>query len=166
MDIVLKGDMDGIDLAEHFVRLDVPVVYLTAYADEKTLQRAKATRPFGYLLKPFTDSQLQTTVEIALNKHRTDRQTAHTWLTTKKLEAVGTLGGIARDFNNRHRHLGISPCRLRSPTEPGFARHGGRKAAQKAADVTPGADVRQGRCTCKATYGLASLLQEVVSGFG
>ena len=158
MDIVLKGDMDGIDLAERFVMLDVPVVYLTAYADEKTLQRAKATRPFGYLLKPFTDSQLQTTIEIALNKHRTDRQTAQAWLTTKKLEAVGTLaGGIAHDFNNLLTailgHLALAKLYVR-PQEPGFVH---LAAAEKAARAGGGcdaavADVRQGRCTCKATY--------------
>jgi PAS domain S-box-containing protein len=77
MDIVLKGDMDGVDAAaqvqEHF---QIPIVYLTAYADEHTWQRAMATEPFGYVLKPVIDRQLQTVIEIALDKHRTERHIA------------------------------------------------------------------------------------------
>ena len=54
MDIVLKGDMDGVQATEYIrAHFDIPVVYLTAYADEHTLQRAKVTEPFGYILKPF-----------------------------------------------------------------------------------------------------------------
>src|SRR3989304_8259393 len=53
MDIVIHGNMDGIETAGQIHSLfDIPVVYLTAYADEKTLQRAKITQPFGYLIKP------------------------------------------------------------------------------------------------------------------
>lgn len=58
MDIVLGGDMDGIEAAKRIrARFNIPVVYLTAYADEKTLERAKVTQPFGYILKPFDDKQ-------------------------------------------------------------------------------------------------------------
>lgn len=58
MDIVLGGDMDGIEAADRIrARFNIPVVYLTAYADEKTLERAKVTQPFGYILKPFDDKQ-------------------------------------------------------------------------------------------------------------
>ena len=58
MDIVLGGDMDGIEAAEIIrARFNIPVVYLTAYADEKRLERAKVTQPFGYILKPFDDKQ-------------------------------------------------------------------------------------------------------------
>src|SRR4051812_29910751 len=53
MDIVLKGDMDGIETSRQIRdRFDVPIVYLTAYEDDITLRRAKITEPFGYLLKP------------------------------------------------------------------------------------------------------------------
>jgi signal transduction histidine kinase len=168
MDIVLKGDMDGIDLAERFVMLDVPVVYLTAYADEKTLQRAKATRPFGYLLKPFTDSQLQTTIEVALHKYHSDRQTAHAWLTTKKLEAVGTLaGGIAHNFNNLLTailgHLALAKLYVR-PQEPGFVHiAAAEKAAQQTADVTQQLlTFAKGGAPVKQLMRLAPLLQETV----
>ena len=71
MDIVLKGEMDGIEAASAISsRLDIPVVYLTAHADKKTLARAKITEPFGYILKPFDDKDLQTNIEMALYKHR------------------------------------------------------------------------------------------------
>jgi CheY-like chemotaxis protein len=54
MDIRLKGALDGVQAAEHIrARFDIPVVYVTAYADEETLQWAKVTEPYGYILKPF-----------------------------------------------------------------------------------------------------------------
>jgi PAS domain S-box-containing protein len=71
MDIVLQGKMDGIEAASIIQsRFDMPVVYLTAYADDKTVDRAKITEPFGYILKPFEDRDLQTTIEMALHKHK------------------------------------------------------------------------------------------------
>jgi hypothetical protein len=70
MDIHLQGDMDGVEAARHLSRLDIPVVYLTAYSDPATLERAKISEAFGYLLKPFKDRELHTTIEIALYKHR------------------------------------------------------------------------------------------------
>jgi len=69
MDIVIKGEMDGIETAGRIrSRFKVPVVYLTAYADEKTLERAKITGPFGYIMKPFTEMDLKVAVEIGLYK--------------------------------------------------------------------------------------------------
>lgn len=67
MDIKLTGEMDGIDAAERIHdQFDVPIVYLTACADEPTLERAKATKPSGYILKPFGDAQLRAVVEMAI----------------------------------------------------------------------------------------------------
>ncbi len=71
MDIVLKGDMDGIEAAKQITeRFNIPVVHLTAYADDDTLARVKETQPFGYIIKPFKERELYTTVEIALHNHR------------------------------------------------------------------------------------------------
>lgn len=71
MDIVLRGEMDGIEAASAISsRLDIPVVYLTAHADKKTLSKAKITEPLGYILKPFDDKDLQTNIEMALYKHK------------------------------------------------------------------------------------------------
>jgi CheY-like chemotaxis protein len=68
MDIRLQGQMDGIEAAA-FIRthLNIPLVYMSAYVDEETLARASATRPAGYLRKPFSERQLQVTLEGALS---------------------------------------------------------------------------------------------------
>ncbi len=75
MDIHLKGDWDGIETASIFrERFGVPVVYLTAYADTKTVDRAKLTEPYGYLIKPVKVSELRSVIEITLYKHVMDRR--------------------------------------------------------------------------------------------
>ena len=70
MDIILRGEMDGIDAAERIHScFNIPVIYLTAYADERVLEQAKTTGPFGYVIKPFEDRELQTAIEMALSRH-------------------------------------------------------------------------------------------------
>ena len=67
MDIVLDGEMDGIEAAHQIrTRLNIPIIFLTAYADEGRISRAKLTLPFGYLLKPFKDRDLKVAIEMAL----------------------------------------------------------------------------------------------------
>jgi CheY-like chemotaxis protein len=85
MDIHLKGSMDGIQAAEMVYGLyNIPVVYLTAFSDEKTLERAQKTSPFGYVVKPFSDTTLRTTIKMALLKDASDKdkqkaRDMHTW---------------------------------------------------------------------------------------
>jgi PAS domain S-box-containing protein len=75
MDILLPGDMDGIQAAEVIRnRFDIPVVYITASSDEATLARAKVTQPFGYILKPFDERSLYSTIEMALYKHESEKR--------------------------------------------------------------------------------------------
>ncbi len=75
MDIVLQGRMDGIEAAKQIrSRYDIPVVYLTAFSDKKTLERAKLTDPFGYIVKPFKERDLKIALEIALLKHSMERK--------------------------------------------------------------------------------------------
>lgn len=75
MDIVLKGMMDGTEAAGQIrERFDIPVLYLTAYADDETLQRAKITGPYGYILKPISDRELHSNIVIALHKHKMERE--------------------------------------------------------------------------------------------
>lgn len=70
MDIMLKGDMTGIEAAAHIrERFNIPVIFLTAYADESTLNKAKITEPYGYIIKPFKEVDLRTTIEMSLYKH-------------------------------------------------------------------------------------------------
>ncbi|HIK28734.1 MAG: ATP-binding protein [Oscillatoriaceae bacterium SKW80] len=73
MDIMLKGSMDGVEAAERLRKLyQIPVVYLTAHTDSKTLQRAKETEPYGYIVKPFEEQDIYTTVEIALARSQAE----------------------------------------------------------------------------------------------
>ena len=75
MDIVLKGSGDGIEAVQEIRQLfDIPIIYVTAYADEKTLERARIAEPFGYIIKPFAESTLRAVVEMALYKHQMERQ--------------------------------------------------------------------------------------------
>ena len=75
MDIQLKGKLDGIETAALLKDLfDIPVIYLTAYSDEKTLTRAKITEPFGYVVKPFEEKELYGSIEMALYKFTSDKK--------------------------------------------------------------------------------------------
>ena len=70
MDIMLKGDISGIDAAIQIrEKYNIPIIYLTAYADESTLNRAKVSEPYGYILKPFKEIDLRTSIEMSLYKH-------------------------------------------------------------------------------------------------
>jgi len=75
MDIMLKGDMSGIEAADNIKQnYNIPVIYLTAYADENTLSKAKVTEPYGYIIKPFKEIDLHTSIEMALYKHSKERE--------------------------------------------------------------------------------------------
>ena len=85
MDIVLNGPLDGIETSEIIRSLfNLPVIYLTAYSDEATIQKAKITEPFGYIIKPFEERDLKTTIEMALYKYKTDLllNNKEKWLST------------------------------------------------------------------------------------
>jgi len=74
MDIRLKGKMDGIKATKKISEdFDIPVVYLTAYADEKTIARAKKTMPYGFVIKPFEKNDLKSVIEVALYRHKRER---------------------------------------------------------------------------------------------
>jgi len=74
MDIKLKSKKDGIDAAEEiFQKFKIPVIYLTAYSDENTLERAKRTHPYGYIIKPFEEKELEVNLELAFERLKAER---------------------------------------------------------------------------------------------
>ncbi|MDJ0388735.1 response regulator [Roseomonas sp. E05] len=102
MDLRLEGRMDGVDAARHLREaFQIPVIFLTAYADPETVRRASQAEPQGYLLKPFEDLQLFTTIELALRKHSAERrlqESERRWEAT--LSSIGD-GVIATDGEQR-----------------------------------------------------------------
>lgn len=91
MDINLQGEMDGIEAASKIRSFsDIPVIFLTAYADDNTLMRAKITEPYAYMTKSFKDRELRINLEIALYKHAMERKLRekNQWLTSV-IEGIG-----------------------------------------------------------------------------
>lgn len=102
MDIRLGAGMDGVEAALRIgERLDIPVIYLTAYTDEPTLVRAKLTGPFGYMVKPFAEKELRINIEMALYRHDMERRLREheQWLSTT-LKSIGD-GVIATHSDGR-----------------------------------------------------------------
>lgn len=102
MDIRIQGEMDGIDTAAALkAEFETPVVYLTAHFDQTTVDRAKLTEPFGYVLKPIVEGTLSSAVEIAIYKSEMERRTSDAWLSLtlrnmgEGLRAARTGGEIA-----------------------------------------------------------------------
>jgi PAS domain S-box-containing protein len=139
MDIVLKGKMDGIEAAgEISTRFDIPVVFLSAYADEETLLRAKVSGPFGYIVKPFDDRQLQVNIEMAINKHASDKALRESEERFKRLAEATFEGilvhddGMVLDLNNRlAQMLGYEPRELVGKDLFEMAMPGYREAATR-----------------------------------
>ncbi|MFM7822732.1 MAG: response regulator, partial [Bacteroidota bacterium] len=76
LDVKLKGEIDGIQIAEKIRdHYEIPVIFLTSFVDKETLDRAKVTEPYGYLVKPFNEPDLRSTVEMALYKFAKDQET-------------------------------------------------------------------------------------------
>ncbi|MEW5736495.1 MAG: response regulator [Thermodesulfobacteriota bacterium] len=87
MDIVMPGKLDGIEAAEQIrKKLSVPIVFLTAYSDDETIERAKSAEPFGYLLKPFTERELYIAIEMALSKDKAEKDPRRSWKRTPSMQ--------------------------------------------------------------------------------
>jgi len=73
MDIVLKGDIDGIEVVSKIKKLNIPVIYLTAHSEESTIEKAKLTEPYGYIVKPYDPNELKLAIELALYKNKMEK---------------------------------------------------------------------------------------------
>ena len=131
MDIQLAGEMDGITAAARLrEEQDIPVIFLTSHADDATLQRARESQPFGYLIKPFAERELRAAIETSIFRHHVEgqlrrlekerRRAEREQHETEKRATIGTLAsGIAHDFNNVLAGIGGNAmlCQLKLPDD-------------------------------------------------
>lgn len=120
MDIHLKGNLDGINTAEIIKETEnIPIVFITAYSDEETLERAKLAEPYGYILKPFQEREIRSVIKIALYKHKIEKE-----IERAKLDAENANDAKSR-FLNKISHelrtplnsiLGMTELALESPS--------------------------------------------------
>lgn len=103
MDIQLDGSVDGIHTAEQIHgRFNLPIVFVTAHADEVTLNQAKAIQPFGYIVKPFENHDLSTAIEIALSRHQAEQSMQQALLREKELHDLKSrfVTVVSHEFRN------------------------------------------------------------------
>jgi PAS domain S-box-containing protein len=113
MDIKLVGEIDGVEAARQIHdRFQIPVVYLTAYTDDETLQRAKVTAPFGYIIKPFEPKKLHTTIEIALYKNSMERKLKESELRFRTLASFSPVGIFQTDVNGHCIYVNERWCEI------------------------------------------------------
>ena len=102
MDIKLNGEMDGVEAAEEIMsRWNIPIIFLTAYSDEKLLERAKLVKPYGFLVKPFQNREIKATIEMALYKSGMENEifkAKQEWEETFNL-AIDLIAIIDKEFN-------------------------------------------------------------------
>ncbi len=92
MDIMLRGQMDGIDAAYQISsKFSIPVIYLTAYGDEGMIERAKLSVPYGYIIKPFTERELHSNIEMALYRNEMEKRIAHLNAVLRAIRGVNQL---------------------------------------------------------------------------
>src|SRR5207237_1023402 len=124
MDIRLRGEMDGVAAAGVMrTQLALPVVYLTAFSDEPTLRRARVTEPFGYLLKPFDERELNIAIELAIHRHQAQRehenflreQAARAAVEERALENAQLYQAAREAIAVRDEFLSVASHELRTP---------------------------------------------------
>ncbi len=108
MDITLGGEMDGIEAAKKIhSKFDIPIVYLTANSDMQIMQRIKATKPFGYISKPFFNKEIHYTLEIALDKYRETKRfkKSEAHIKEHKTHLLDIVNSQISDLNRSHNTL-------------------------------------------------------------
>ena len=102
MDIHIEGEMDGIDVAAKLMETpSVPVIYLTAYSEDSTLERARRTRPYGYLIKPFSERELHATIQMALERHNAEMALQRNQRLLQQALNAAHMGALEMDLRNR-----------------------------------------------------------------
>ena len=159
MDVRLRGEMDGIQAAE-VIRdwFNLPVVYLTAYADEETILRAKKTTPFGDWVKPFNERELRATIEVAFYTHQMDRTLADERARRQGAEEFKILVEGVKDYaifrldvNGRITTWNIGAERLKGyQADEIIGKHFSifypKRISGRATEAVTGIAVREGRC--------------------
>lgn len=108
MDIHIEGTMDGIDVAARIHETNpVPVIYLTAYSEDATLERARRTRPYGYLIKPFSERELHATIQMALERHSVEKALIESQRLLQQALDAASMGTV--EINTATGDLRLSP---------------------------------------------------------
>lgn len=113
MDIRLEDELDGIQAAEEIRKFKpIPIIYLTAYADDKTLQRAKLTEPYGYLVKPYSEIELRTSIEMALHKAQMESKLRESEERFRIIFDSAEDWIFIKDYSLRYTHVNTSMLKL------------------------------------------------------
>ncbi len=99
MDIILKGELNGIEAANEINELEIPIIYLTAHSEEDTVQKAKVTGPYGYLIKPYDPFELRYAIELALYKNQMEKKLKESEKRYKSIVETANEGIWATDAN-------------------------------------------------------------------
>jgi signal transduction histidine kinase len=111
MDIHIKGEMDGIELARMLTREHaLPIIYLTAYSEDTTLERARQTQPYGYLIKPFSERELHATIQMALERHQVQTALRDSQLLLNQALDAALMGTIEIDLAQDHVRMNGAPA--------------------------------------------------------
>jgi PAS domain S-box-containing protein len=104
MDIVLKGEINGIDAAHKIKELSIPLIYLTAHSEDSTVQKAKFTEPYGYIIKPYDSSELKYAIELALYKSKMEKRLKESEMRYRFIVEAANEGiwSMGADFNTTY----------------------------------------------------------------
>ncbi len=143
MDIIIQGPLDGIRTADELSRrVDVPIVFLTAHSDAATVRRARQVRPYGYLVKPFDERDLHTTVEMALYRHRSEAK-ARLLMKAVATATVGMAVVDARDLEQRFMMANPAFEKMSGYSEEALCRRSPWQLEGPCTDVAASAELRQ-----------------------
>ncbi len=122
MDINISGDEDGIETASRIPEeLHIPVIYLTAYSGDETIERARATKPYGYILKPFSERELHATIQMAMARHHAEMALERSQERLRLAIEVAELGVIEVDNQSRDVSLQGKPAQIFGTAESVFS---------------------------------------------